>query len=339
MRLPLIMLGKGTGGGQVNTVKESFVVTVINRLRKGVNRGPNWAILIALIILVIVGAFSSPYFLTSRNIFNIFRQASPLAIVSVGQTFLILSGGIDLSVGSIISLTSSVACMLMIRGNEWTIPAIIIVLLIGAGVGFLNGLIVNLRKVPSFVVTLGMMTVVHGITLIITGGYPKGRASRSLLTIGEEYIGPVPFLAIAAAIILFVSWYILKKTVFGRHTYAVGANPMAANLSGIKIQEHSIKVFTFCGLTAALAGLSLAARIGIGDPFVGSGFELDSIAAVVMGGTALSGGIGGMGGTMIGVLLMGTINNLLNLLNVSGFFQHVIKGLVLIIAVSIYKKK
>lgn len=302
--------------------------------RKGT---PGWAIYLGLLFLIVVGGVLSPHFLRSRNIFNVLRQATPLFIVAIGQTYLILSGGIDLSVGSVISLTSSVACMMMLRGDQWTIPAVIVALGIGAGVGFVNGLIVNTRRVPSFVVTLGMMTVVQGLTLIVTGGYPKGRASSQLLYIGEGYLGPIPLLFLVAVVVVAIGWVFMTKTVFGRYTYAVGANPQAANLSGIHITRHSIKIFTLCGFTAGLAGLALAARVGVGDPFVGNGFELDSIASVVMGGTALSGGIGGIPGTVVGVLLIATINNLLNLLSVSGFYQHVIKGFVIIVAVSLYK--
>lgn len=298
---------------------------------------PGIAIYFGLIALVFIGGLLSPHFLKVQNIFNVLRQATPLFIAAVGQTYLILSGGIDLSVGSVISFTSSISCMMMIQGDQWTIPAIFVALILGILIGFFNGFIVTFRKVPAFVVTLGMMTVIQGITLIVTGGYPKGRVSKYVQFIGEGYIGPVPLLFIFALIVIGIGQFFLKKTIFGRYTYAVGANAQASYLSGIHITKHTIKVFMLCGFTSALAGLSLAARIGVGDPFVGNGFELDSIAAVVMGGTSLAGGIGGLSGSIIGVLLIATINNLLNLLSVSGFYQHVIKGIVIILAVSLYK--
>jgi len=301
--------------------------------------GASLAVYLALFLLLLIGALSSPHFLTVRNLTNILRQSSPLLIVSIGQTYLILSGEIDLSVGSVISLTSSTACMLMLRGGgEWTIIGVLAALGIGALIGLVNGLITVTRKVPSFVVTLGMMSIVHGAALIVTGGYPKGRASSYVVFFGERFLGPMPYLFVISFIILVISIYFLRKTRFGTYTYALGANPEAANLSGIRIIGHSLKVFTLCGFMAGLAGLALAARIGVGDPFVGAGYDLDSIAAVVMGGTALGGGIGGLTGTFVGVLIIATIRNLLNLLDVSAFYQHVVQGSVLIFAVSIYIK-
>ncbi|MBM4338700.1 MAG: ABC transporter permease [Deltaproteobacteria bacterium] len=295
------------------------------------------AIFIGFAGLFCAAAILSPTFLKPTNLFNLARQAGPLAIVSVGQTFAILAGGIDLSVGSIISLTSCILCTMMMRGDAWTLPSILVALLMGSLIGLINGLIVTLRRIPPFVVTLGMMTIVQGVALIYTGGYPTGRVSPVIQFIGAGRFGPFPILTLLALLVVLISLFILRKTTFGRYTYAIGANENAAYLSGIKTLSQKLGVYTLCGFMAAVAGISLAARLTVGDPFVGQGFELDSIAAVVMGGTSLSGGIGGLGGTVLGVLIISTINNLLNLLNVSGFYQHVVKGIVIIISITLYK--
>jgi ribose/xylose/arabinose/galactoside ABC-type transport system permease subunit len=295
------------------------------------------AVLIGFVGLFCAAAILSPTFLKPTNLFNLARQAAPLAIVSVGQTFAILVGGIDLSVGSIISLTSCILCTMMMRGDVWTLPSILVALSIGSLIGLINGIIVTLRRVPPFVVTLGMMTIIQGIALIYTGGYPTGRVSPVIQFIGAGRFGPFPILTLLAFLVVLISLFVLRKTTFGRYTYAIGANENVAYLSGIKTLSQKLAVYTLCGFMAAVAGISLSARLTVGDPFVGQGFELDSIAAVVMGGTSLSGGIGGLGGTVLGVLIISTINNLLNLLNVSGFYQHVVKGIVIIISITLYK--
>jgi ribose/xylose/arabinose/galactoside ABC-type transport system permease subunit len=295
------------------------------------------AVFIGFVGLFIVAAILSPTFLKPTNLFNLARQAGPLAIVSVGQTFAILIGGIDLSVGSIISMTSCILCTMMMWGDAWTWPSILVALIAGSLIGLVNGLVTTLRRVPPFVVTLGMMTIIQGMALIYTGGYPTGRVSPSIQFLGAGAIGPIPLLTLLALGVIVVGIFILRRTAFGRYTYAIGANESVAYLSGIRTLSHKLKIYTLCGFMAAVAGISLSARLAVGDPFVGQGFELDSIAAVVMGGTSLAGGIGGLGGTVLGVLIISTINNLLNLLNVSGFYQHVVKGIVIIISVTLYK--
>lgn len=320
--------------GRKNKNYHNLSLTWILRLRSS---GQFTAVLIGFIGLFIMAAILSPIFLKPTNLFNLARQAGPLAIVSVGQTFAILIGGIDLSVGSIISLTSCILCTMMMRGDAWTLPSIFIALIIGSLIGLVNGLVITLRKVPPFVVTLGMMTIIQGLTLIYTGGYPTGRVSPPIQFLGAGALGPIPLLTLLAGGIIIVGIFILRRTVFGRYTYAIGANESVAYLSGIQTLYHKLKIYTLCGFMAAMAGISLSARLTVGDPFVGQGFELDSIAAVVMGGTSLAGGTGGLGGTVLGVLIISTINNILNLLNVSGFYQHVIKGIVIIISVTLYK--
>jgi len=306
----------------------------LSRLRLS---GQAAAVFIGFVGLFIIAASLSPIFLKPTNLFNLARQAGPLAIVSVGQTFAILIGGIDLSVGSIISMTSCILCTMMMWGDAWTLPSIFVALLAGSLIGLVNGLITTLRRVPPFVVTLGMMTIVQGVALIYTGGYPTGRVSSPIQSLGAGALGPLPLLTLMAVVVIAAGVFILRKTAFGRYTYAIGANESVAYLSGIRTLSHKLKIYTLCGFMAAVAGISLSARLAVGDPFVGQGFELDSIAAVVMGGTSLAGGIGGLGGTILGVLIISTINNILNLLNVSGFYQHVVKGVVIIISVTLYK--
>jgi ribose/xylose/arabinose/galactoside ABC-type transport system permease subunit len=291
------------------------------------------------VLLIIVASLASPVFLTPLNIFNILRQMTPLGMVALGMTFVILTAGIDLSVGSMMTLLVALTCGIM-NFQDSRIPlAILGVLGAGSLMGFLNGLAVTRVGIPPFVVTLGGMAAYKGLALMYTTGYPMQGTTESFRSITGTKIGPVPwcvFILVAGAT---VSYVVLKRTVFGRRVYSVGGNRTAARLAGIPAKLVELMVYVICGLLTGVGALVLASRLGVADPLAGTGYELDAIAAVVIGGTSLMGGIGGIGGTVTGVLIMGVINNLLNLLNVNAFLQMVVKGLIIVTAVGIYSLK
>lgn len=298
----------------------------------------NIGVYLGLLLLVVVSAILSPVFLTSENIFNTLRQASAIGIVSLGATLVILNGGIDLSVGSILTLAACMTTGLMAGKNGVTIPVIIAVLLVGVLFGFINGITITKRKVEPFIITLGLSTVIQGIVLLVTKGSPVGQIAPNLKFLGNGYLWVIPVPVILFAVIFAIASVVLHRTVFGRYIYSVGGNAEAARLSGIKVDRNKIYVYMISGLSAAIAGIVLASRVSVGDPYMGRGYELDAIAAVVIGGTSMAGGVGGLTGTIAGVLIITVMNNMLNLLNISPFIQQIIKGLIIIAAVIFQKK-
>lgn len=293
---------------------------------------------VGLLILIIASTVLSPVFMTSTNIFNTLRQASAIGIVSIGATIVILSGGIDLSVGSILTIAATMTTGLMAGKNGVTIPVIIAVLLVGIFFGFINGILITKRKVEPFIITLGLSTVIQGIVLYFTKGSPVGQIAPNLKFLGNGYLWVIPVPVIVFTIIVGITSIVLHRTVFGRYIYSIGGNAEAARLSGIKVDKNKIYVYMLSGLTAALAGIVLASRVSVGDPYMGRGYELDAIAAVVIGGTSMAGGVGGLAGTVAGVLIITIMNNMLNLLNISPFVQQIVKGLIIIAAVIFQKK-
>lgn len=295
----------------------------------------------AFALLVIIAAILSPAFFRPVNIFNVLRQASFLGIVSVGMTMVILSGngGVDLSVGSTVSLSTCLAGGIMM-GQPRNVPlAVLLCILMGAAVGMVNGLMVTKRNTNPFITTLGVMTVVQGIAMFYTKGTPIGSAPPGFRYIAEGYIGFVPVPVIFFLLLFAVGMIILSKSVFGRFLYAIGGNQEVSRLSGIKVDKYKILVYIISGVLASISGLFLVARVGLGDPKIGSGIELDSIAATIIGGTSFAGGVGGLAGTLVGVLIIAVMNNLLNLLNVSPFLHEIVKGLIVLTAISIQRKK
>ncbi|WP_412709119.1 ABC transporter permease [Atrimonas thermophila] len=270
--------------------------------------------------------------------FNLLRQAVAFGIVGIGQTIAILSGGIDLSVGSLISLSACLTSGIMIRHQNMVVPIVLLVLLLGVAVGFGNGFMVSSLRIPPFIATLAMSSILQGAVLLYTKK-PVGGVTRGFMFFANGQLGPIPFAFIFWIALLLVFWIILRRSAFGIHVYAVGSNEEVARLSGINTSMVKVGVYVLCALMAALTGIFLASRLGIGDPLVGQGFELESITAVLLGGTSLAGGKGGLEGTIAGVLIIALINNILNLLNVSGFWQWLIKGVVVIVVVSMYKEK
>ncbi|ADK81189.1 MULTISPECIES: ABC transporter permease [Sediminispirochaeta] len=286
------------------------------------------AILLILIILS-PNAFARP-----ANLINIIKQASINGILAMGMMFVIISDGIDLSVGSIVALTGVVSASFAHPGEYPLIVPIILALSIGLFVGWLNGVGVAVGNIPAFIVTLGMMTMIRGVALIVSRGAPVFGVTKAYEFIAGGFLfDRIPLLVVYFTIITLISAYILTKTVFGRRVYAVGGNDISAAFSGINVKKIRISVYMISGLLAGFAGLLLASRTVSGNPTAGQSYELDAIAAAVIGGVSMSGGSGKWYGTVIGALLIAVIGNGLDILNVSSHYQLVIKGAIIISAV------
>ncbi|MFO1442425.1 ribose ABC transporter permease [Bacillus sp. Bva_UNVM-123] len=297
--------------------------------------------LIGLIILTVILAIISPSFLKLDNIFNVLRQVSINALIAFGMTFIILTGGIDLSVGSMLALSSALTAGLLASGMD-PILAILLGLLAGTAMGALNGFIITKGKVAPFIATLATMTIFRGLTLVYTDGRPiTGLAKESTLVemMGRGYVGWIPVPVIWMLASYFILYFILKKTTFGRKVYAIGGNEEASILSGIRADRIKLLVYSLTGTLSALAGIILASRLNSAQPTAGTAYELDAIAAVVLGGTSLSGGRGWIFGTLVGALIIGVLNNGMNLMNVSSFYQQVVKGGVILLAVLLDRRK
>ncbi|MBM7583729.1 ribose transport system permease protein [Bacillus pakistanensis] len=296
--------------------------------------------LLGLLILVIIVSILNPSFLAPLNLLNLLRQVAINALIAYGMTFVILTGGIDLSVGSILALSSALMAGMMTTGVD-PILAIIIGVALGGIMGGVNGVLVTKGKMAPFIATLATMTIFRGLTLVYTDGNPITGLGDSYLfqLFGRGYFLGIPVPAITMILAFAILWFILHKTPFGRKTYAIGGNEKAAIISGIKVTKVKIMIYSLAGILSALAGAILTSRLNSAQPTAGTSYELDAIAAVVLGGTSLSGGRGLIFGTLIGALIIGTLNNGLNLLGVSSFFQMVVKGIVILIAVLIDRKK
>lgn len=294
---------------------------------------------IGLIIISVILSVMNSDFLTMNNILNVFRQVSINALIAFGMTFVILTGGIDLSVGSILALSGALTAGLMTAGIA-PMLAVVLGVLLGAVMGAVNGFIISKGKVAPFIATLATMTIFRGLTLVYTEGRPiTGFGSDTFSLLGSGYLFFIPIPVIWMVIVFAILYFILKKTAFGRRVYAIGGNEEASILSGIKVDKIKIMIYTISGLLAALAGIILTSRLNSAQANAGVGYELDAIAAVVLGGTSLSGGRGWIFGTLIGAMIIGVLNNGLNLLEVSSFYQQVVKGSVILLAVLLDRKK
>jgi ribose transport system permease protein len=289
-----------------------------------------------LILICILFAVLTPNFLTENNIINVVRQASINIVLAAGMTFVILTGGIDLSVGSVLGLTAVIAVVTsLLPGLSWAaVPA---ALLAGLIIGLLTGAIVAYLGLPPFIVTLGTYTAIRGAAYLAAGGTTVINSNIDFAWIGNGYLGPIPWLVIIALITIAISVFILQGTVLGVHVYAVGGNPQAARLTGIPVSSVLIFVYGVSGLLSGLGGAMSASRLYSAQGQLGIGYELDAIAAVILGGTSFSGGIGNVFGTLVGALIIAVLNNGLTLMNVSFYWQLVIKGAVIVLAVSIDK--
>ncbi|GAB3894396.1 ABC transporter permease [Spirosoma agri] len=288
---------------------------------------------IAFVILCIVLSVITPKFLTVSNLMTIVTQVSINALLAFGVTFVIITGGIDLSIGSMVAVTGVAAALFAHPDDYPVLVSIGIGILSGLLFGAFNGFIITRSKVPPFIVTLGTMTIGRGLALILSKGRPVSNLSDSFNFIGGGQLLGVPTPIIILIIAFVLCSILLSKTVLGRYMYAVGGNEQAAEASGIRLNRIKMIVYTLCGGLAALAGILLTSRITTGQPNAGTGFELDAIAAAIIGGTSTSGGTGTITGTLIGALLIGVINNGLDLLNVTSYYQQVVMGVIIIGAV------
>ncbi|EOB3572769.1 ribose ABC transporter permease [Vibrio vulnificus] len=297
--------------------------------------------LIALLFLIVVVSFLNPNFFTVDNILNILRQTSVNAIIAVGMTLVILTAGIDLSVGSVLALCGAFAASLV----AMEVPVLIAVptaLLAGAALGAISGVIIAKGKVQAFIATLVTMTLLRGVTMVYTDGRPISTGftdtADAFAWFGTGYTLGIPVPVWLMVIVFAAAWYLLNHTRFGRYVYALGGNESATRLSGINVDKVKIGVYAICGLLAALAGIIVTSRLSSAQPTAGMGYELDAIAAVVLGGTSLMGGKGRIMGTLIGALIIGFLNNALNLLDVSSYYQMIAKAAVILLAVMVDNK-
>ncbi|MFI8495713.1 ABC transporter permease [Peribacillus butanolivorans] len=293
-----------------------------------------YGMVLILLLITIVFSILSPNFLTYSNIVSILRQVSIIGIIAAGQTLVIITAGIDLSVGSIVALTGVVSAMVAL-GTESALLGIAAGLLTGTLIGLFNGILISRLKLTPFIVTLASMTLFAGIALVVSGGNPTFVSEPFFKFIGQGYIGPIPFPVIILLLVYLFFFFILKKTVHGQYIYSIGGNEKATILAGVKVDTHKIIVYATSGFLAALASIILTSRLSSASPVAGAGYELDAIAAVILGGTSLFGGRGNVLGTLIGVLILGVLTSGMNLINVSPFYQNIAKGIIVLVAVII----
>lgn len=292
-----------------------------------------YGILFGLIGLITGFSILSERFFTISNMLIVMRQTSIVAFLAVGMSFVIIGAGIDLSVGSVLAFSGAVGAGVMQNGGIFF--GILTGLALGTALGAFNGIVITKLKIPAFIATLAMMAIARGGTLVYTDGRPITGLPSSFAFLGRGYVGNVPFPIILMLIIFILAYILLKLTRFGRYVYATGGNINAARASGIKVGNVIISTFAISGFLSGLTGMVLASRLNSAQPTAGVGYELDAIAAVVLGGTNLFGGEGELWGTLVGAFIMGILNNGLNMLNVSSFYQQVVKGIVILIAVTV----
>ncbi|NDL68755.1 ABC transporter permease [Anaerotalea alkaliphila] len=298
-----------------------------------------YAIFLVLVLMVIILSIISPTFLRSRNLLNVVRQISMIAIIAMGVTFIIITGGIDLSSGSVVALSGVVAASVVTGGKYPVIVGILVGMAVGSLAGGIAGWIITRQNIPAFISTLGMMISARGAALLYTDGKPVTGFTPGFEYIAGGYILGVPTPIYILAIVTVVSHILLKHTKFGKYVYAIGGNYNAAIVSGINAKNIVLKVYMFAGLLTGLTGVILASRLSAGQPTAAVGYELDAIAAATIGGVSHSGGIGTIPGTIVGALIMGVLNNGLDLMNVSAYWQQIIKGIIIVSAVVMDKKR
>jgi ribose transport system permease protein len=288
--------------------------------------------LVGLVALVALLSVLTPHFLSVSNLLNVMEQTSINAVIAVGMTFVILSGGIDLSVGSLLALSGVVLASALQAG--WPAAAAILAgLAVGGASGFVNGLLITRGRLPAFIATLGMMSIARGAALVFTSGRPISGFAASFRQLSTARILGVPAPVVLTIVVYALGHFLLTRTRFGRYVYAIGGNEEATRLSGINAGLHKTMVYVLSGVASGLAAVLLTARLNSAQPIAGINYELDAIAATVIGGTSLSGGVGTLHGTLIGALIMGVLRNGLNLLGTSSFFQQIVIGIVIITAV------
>ncbi len=320
-----------------NIVKPSLNLLKSDRAKDLLSQPATFTFIAFVVICIFMGTISDTFF-ELGNINNILRQISVNAIISIGMTMVILTGGIDLSVGPVMALSSTFMAGAMLSGVNPVI-SVMIGLLTGVLFGLVNGVLISYGKQPAFIVTLAMMEIARGISLLYTGGYPLSGLPKSFGFIGKGSILGIQTPVLLMIILYIIAYFVLNKFVFGRYVYSIGGNEEASRLSGIKVKKYKLMVYVFSGLTAAASSLILTSRLMSGQPNAGVGFELDSIAAVVLGGTDMSGGRGHIFGTLLGALMLGVLNNGLNLIGVSPYMQRVVKGAIIIVAIFLSSKR
>lgn len=295
----------------------------------------NLGVLIAFVILFVIASIASGKFLTFDNMMSMLRTISTTSICSFAMTYVIITGGIDLSVGSFMTLAGCATTVLITSSGIPTVVAIILSLLMGIGFGAMNGAIITKLKMPPFIVTLASMNILRGLSYLMTGGRPVIMNDELFPQIGGGFLGVVPLPAIYMVIIFVLLWVLLNRTRFGRHIYAVGGNITAAQYSGINTDKTIFVAYVLTGVISSFAGILLCSRLNSGQPTIGQGAELDAIAGCIVGGVSISGGSGTLVGTLLGCLIIGIISNVLNLVGMDSFVQLIIKGVIIIISVYI----
>ncbi|MCY3575560.1 MAG: ABC transporter permease [Chloroflexi bacterium] len=300
--------------------------------------GPVIMVYAFILLLVFIGATQSERFLSERNLANVARQSAFLGIVALGQMLVILTAGIDLSVGSLVKVSILVSAIVMNGESANVLPAILATLALGVLVGMIHGFLINELRIAPFIVTLASLVILKGIGLTISSS-PVGKASREVMMFYVQKVGPLPVIALMFFMLVILTMLLLRYTVFGKHLVAVGGNIEVAHLSGVPVKRTRYAVYVLCSLTAAVTGLLWLSRMGVGDPAIGDGIELQTITAVIIGGTSLFGGRASVLGTLGGVLLLGISANLLVMLGVSQFIQGLIQGIIIVAAVALYKQE
>ena len=287
-----------------------------------------------LVLILLFFSLLNSNFLSGHNMTNIMRQASINIVLAAGMTLVILTGGIDLSVGSILA-SSAVFTLVVSLSPQWSSLAVPVGMLFGLAIGLVNGSLIAFVGLPPFIATLGTMTTFRGVAYLMAGGTTVINNELGFAWIGNDYLGPLPWLTVIALFIVFLIWFVLRRTVTGVRIYALGGNPQAARLTGIKLWKIMLIVYGASGLFCGLGGVMLSSRLYSANGLLGQGYELDAIAAVILGGTSMTGGMGGIFGTLLGALIIAVLNNGLTIMNISFFWQLVIRGIVIIIAVII----
>ncbi|PKM52016.1 MAG: sugar ABC transporter permease [Firmicutes bacterium HGW-Firmicutes-7] len=305
-----------------------------------------YGIYFVLLFMVIAMSIFSDVFLTGRNLISVIRQVSVIGLLSLGVTLVIISKGIDLSSGSVLAFSAVMAAsfgqlitfadkMYPGIGELPVIVPLLVALAVGTLCGIINGALIAKTGIPAFIATLGMYTAARGAALLYTDGRPVSNLTDSYKWFGQGYVGFIPVPVLIYILMAVITWVLLNHTRFGKNVYAIGGNIHAAEVSGINVHRNLIKIYAYAGLLSGLAGLVMSARVDTGQPGMGMGYELDAIAATTIGGTSHAGGIGTIGGAVVGLLILGVLNNGLNLLGVSAYWQQIIKGVIIVGAVVI----
>lgn len=325
--------------GQEKQKREAASIPVIGSIYRYCRE--NIGIIVGCLLLVILLTFASENFMKVSNWTNVLRQISTNFYLSVGIMLAIILGGIDLSVGSVLAVSGVISASLITNNGMPVGAAILLGCLAGTAIGLLNGLIIAFTDMPPFVVTIATMNIGRGVAYLYANGNPIRVSNDTFEAIGLGYLGPIPLPVIYMAVILVFMYFLMNKSKMGSHIYAVGGNRQAAVYSGINVRKVIIFVYTLSGLAASWAGIVLASRMASGQPATGVGYEADAVAAAVLGGTSMTGGAGKVGGMVLGALLIGMLNNGLNLLGVNSFWQYVVKGTVILVAVyiDIFRKR